>query len=296
MNPFVYIGLLLLTTFFMGSAFPIGKIGLSYAPPFFLMGIRFLIAGFLLSLFVIKRSQPQSLKQWLQIIIIGLFQSTVVLGCAYYSMNWIRSGESAIIIFTSPLLVIILSSLFLGKSYRFAQWFGVVVGIIGVVVIFGLQLSFQVGTLIGIVGAISFAIATLLVKRWGASFDQMVLNAYQMIASSIFFFIISACVEQPHLEMNRTSLFVILYLALFSSIGQFSLWFYLLKNGDPAKTSAFLFLAPLFGVLSSWFLLHEPLTMYTGIGGLLICIGIFLINWQRNQSLSPSMEEKLAAH
>lgn len=59
---------------------------------------------------------------------------------------------------------------------------------------------------------------------------------------------------------------------------QFSLWFYLLQNSDPAQTSAYLFLAPFFGVLSSWILLNEEVQWFVGAGGVLIGVGIYLVN------------------
>ncbi|WP_273847285.1 EamA family transporter, partial [Halalkalibacter alkalisediminis] len=59
----------------------------------------------------------------------------------------------------------------------------------------------------------------------------------------------------------------------------------LLEKGDPGKVSAFLFLAPFFGVLSGWVLLGEAIEWYVMLGGLLIFIGIFLVNW-RGKSVS----------
>jgi drug/metabolite transporter (DMT)-like permease len=91
--------------------------------------------------------------------------------------------------------------------------------------------------------------------------------------------LLSVCTEQPHFAVNAVSVTVLLWLAVLCSGVQFSLWFYLLRSGDPAKTSAFLFLVPLFGVLFSWLLLGERVAWNVGVGGALICVGIFLVNW-----------------
>lgn len=58
--------------------------------------------------------------------------------------------------------------------------------------------------------------------------------------------------ETPQLTFNLTSVSVVLYLAIMGSIVQFAAWYYLLSHGDPGKTSAYLFLAPFFGVLSGF--------------------------------------------
>lgn len=280
MNKSKYIGLVILTTLIMGLAFPVGKIGLTYAPPFLLMGIRFVLAGGLLAVVVAKKPQPRGGKQWMQAAAVGLFQSAGVMGCAYYSMRWITSGESSIITCTNPLIVIVLGTLLTGAAYRRRQWLGVAVGFVGVIFTFGLHMGIQPGTFISFAGAVSFAAATLLIKRWGPAFDMTVLAAYQMLAGGIALLILSAATEHPYFIFTATSVTVVLWLAVICSIVQFTFWFYLLRNGDPAKTSAFLFLVPLFGVLSSWLLLGERVEWYVGAGGAFICAGIFLVNWE----------------
>lgn len=78
--------------------------------------------------------------------------------------------------------------------------------------------------------------------------------------------------------VNQHSLLILLWLSLFSSIIQFAGWYYLLQNSDPGKTSAYLFLAPFFGVLTGWLLLDEPLQPSFMGGGLFILVGIYLVN------------------
>ncbi|MET3287685.1 UNVERIFIED_CONTAM: drug/metabolite transporter (DMT)-like permease [Brevibacillus sp. OAP136] len=282
MKQFKYVSLLLITTLLMGIAFPVGKIGFEYAPPFFLMGIRFVIAGGLLALLVRSKPQPRprGTSQWWQAAVIGLFQSAGVMGCGYYSMRWITSGESSIMLNLNPLFVIILGTLFTGAVYRVRQWLGVVVGFLGVAFCLNFQLGFQPGTLLSMAGAIFFAIATLLIKRWDSAFQMTTLAAYQMIFGGIALLLLSALTEHPYFRITTMSISILLWLVVMCSIVQFSLWYYLLKNGDPAKTSAYLFLVPLFGVLSSWLLLHETIEWYVIVGGAFICAGIFLVNWQ----------------
>lgn len=280
MNRTTYVFLIVLTTLIMGLAFPVGRIGLDEASPLLLMGVRFILGGAIMTAAVRKRPQPRGAKQWGQAALIGVFNSAGVMGCAYYSMKWITSGESAILTFVHPLLVIVLSALLTGARYRARQWGGAALGLAGVVVTFGTSLHVSPGTFIGLLGALFFALATLLTKRWGGSFDSFVLAGYQMLSGGITLLLLSAVSEQPYLHVSATTIGVLLWLVFVNSIGQFSLWFYLLKKSDPARTSAFLFLAPFFGVLGGRVLLGEPLHWYVAAGGALICLGIFLVNWR----------------
>lgn len=282
MNRYVFGMLVVLATSLMGSSFAIGKIGLTDVSPLLLVGIRFTLAGIIMSLWIGKKRLPASKQDWMKLLLIGLFQTTIVMGCIFLSMRTISSGETSILTFVNPLLVVILGTAFQGLKYRWTQWIGVVIGFTGVFVTLGFHLQLSAGTLLGLGSALSWAIATLMVKKWGARFNHWVLTAYQMLFGGLLLLLLSVIAESPRLGLNATSIGVILYLAILGSIVQFATWYYLLSRGDPGKTSAFLFLAPFFGVLSGWLILEEVIHSYVYVGGLCIFVGIFLVNWTPN--------------
>jgi probable blue pigment (indigoidine) exporter len=106
-----------------------------------------------------------------------------------------------------------------------------------------------------------------------------VMTAYQMLFGGLLLLVMGVTLETPKLIITPTSIVIVLWLAIMASIVQFASWFYLLNQGDPGRTSAFLFLAPFFGVLSGWVLLDEVVKWNVYFGGLLIFAGIFLVNW-----------------
>lgn len=152
----------------MGSSFAVGKIGLNYISPLLLVGIRFTLAGILMAVAVLllKRTHPRKLTEWLKMVIVGIFQTTMVMGPIFLSLRTITAGESSILTFTNPLLVVIFGTLFMGMKYRWVQWIGVVVGFLGVFITLGAGLDIrESGTLLGLLSAVSWAIATLLLKN-----------------------------------------------------------------------------------------------------------------------------------
>lgn len=279
MNPVVYGMLVVLATSLMGSSFAVGKMGLSYISPLLLVGLRFTIAGLLMALWVKNKRLPASAPDWTKIALVGLFQTAGVMGCIFLSLRTITAGESSILTFVNPLLVVMLGTWFLGTKYRFTQWIGVLIGFLGVVVTLGFHLQLKSGTLLGLGSALSWSVATILVKRWGPRFDIWVLTAYQMLFGGLLLLLMGVTLESPKLIINAPSVWIVLYLAIMGSIVQFATWYYLLSRGDPGKTSAFLFLAPFFGVLSGWVILGEVVQWYVYLGGFFIFIGIFLVNW-----------------
>ncbi|MFZ0578625.1 MAG: DMT family transporter [Psychrobacillus psychrotolerans] len=280
MNTFKFTLLILLTTFLMGSSFAVGKIGLSYSSPLLLAGLRFTLAGFIMavSVIVLKRPHPVSKGNWIKMLIIGTFQTAGVMGCIFLSLRTITASESSILTFTNPLLVVVFGTLFLKTRYKFYQWVGVLLGLVGVSIAVGAQIELKIGVLFGILSAVFWAISTLLVKKWGALFNTWVLSAYQMLFGGLLLLLGSFILEKQIFILNGNSLFILLWLSFMSSIVQFAVWYYLLQKGDPGKTSAYLFLAPFFGVLSGWLLLGETLYPSIIVGGLFIIIGIYLVN------------------
>lgn len=236
-----------------------------------------------------RRKHPRQRSEWLHILLIGFFQTAGVMGCIFLSLRTITAGESAILTFTNPLLVVIFGTLVLGIRYRIVQWGGVLLGFFGVFITMGSQVNLEVGTFFGFGSAVSWAIGTLLIKHWGIQLDTWVLTAYQMLFGGVILLIASSLLETQRLALNPESLFIIFWLAIPASIIQFAIWFFLLQNGNPGKVSAFLFLAPFFGVISGWLILGEQVGVSLIVGGALIFTGIFLVNWpeKRQQAAIP---------
>ncbi|MFJ7307526.1 DMT family transporter [Peribacillus frigoritolerans] len=280
MNVYKFTLLILLTTFLMGSSFAVVKIGLPYSSPLLLAALRFTLAGLIMAMIVIflKRPHPNSKGDWIKMLIIGTFQTAGVMGCIFLSLRTITASESSILTFTNPLLVVVFGTIFSQTLYKLYQWIGVLLGLVGVIITMGAQLDFKVGILFGILSAVFWAISTLLAKKWGAISDTWVLSAYQMLFGGLLLLLGSFILEKPFFILNGNSLFILLWLSIMSSIVQFAVWYYLLQKSDPGKTSAFLFLAPFFGVLTGWALLGEQIYTSLLIGGLFIIIGIYLVN------------------
>ncbi|TQR20691.1 DMT family transporter [Psychrobacillus vulpis] len=289
MNNYKFILLILLTTFLMGSSFAVVKVALLYSSPLLLAALRFTLAGFIMAVIVIvlKRKHPTTQGNWIMMLTIGAFQTAGVMGCIFLSLRTITASESSILTFTNPLLVVVFGTIFLKTNYKLYQWIGVLLGLVGVSITMGAQIEFKIGILFGILSAVFWAISTLLAKKWGAFFDTWVLSAYQMLFGGLLLLLCSFLFEKPFFILNVNSFFILLWLSIMSSIVQFAVWYYLLQNGDPGKTSAYLFLAPFFGVLSGWLLLGEPLYSSLIVGGLFIIIGIYLVNsnFQQKSSL-----------
>jgi drug/metabolite transporter (DMT)-like permease len=74
------------------------------------------------------------------------------------------------------------------------------------------------------------------------------------------------------------AVFVTAYQAFWVVGLTFLLWFGLVKAYSASKLSAFSFITPLFGVVASYFILHDTLTPIFGAAALLVIAGLYLVN------------------
>jgi drug/metabolite transporter (DMT)-like permease len=58
----------------------------------------------------------------------------------------------------------------------------------------------------------------------------------------------------------------------------FLIWFALVKTYSASKLSAFTFITPLFGVVASYFIMDDALTLTFGAAALLVIAGLYLVN------------------
>jgi len=71
---------------------------------------------------------------------------------------------------------------------------------------------------------------------------------------------------------------VVTYQAIWVVGLTFTMWFALVQSYSASKLSAFTFITPLFGVVASYFIMHDTLTIAFGAAALLVIAGLYLVN------------------
>src|SRR4029077_10277682 len=117
-----------------GGTFLAIRIAVLEIPPFFSSGVRFLIAGALLYVFMRLRGQPSpSAREWRSIAVIALCMFVVTYGALFWAEQYVPSGITAVIEATLPISTIALEVFILRQqpfSWRLAA--AVVLGFLGV--------------------------------------------------------------------------------------------------------------------------------------------------------------------
>src|SRR5262249_25502994 len=127
-----------------GSTWLFIKLGLAELPPFTFAGIRFLISSLVLtSVALMRRSRwPRTVSEWSLIAIVGFLQFTLNYGLVFWGEQHISSGLAAVLQSTFPVFGLVIAHLYLPhERITGVKVAGVLLGVLGVAVIFSNQLT-----------------------------------------------------------------------------------------------------------------------------------------------------------
>ncbi len=270
----------LLFAMLWASASAATKIGLKVAEPLVIGNCRFFIAGILMLTFSygIQKSRLPQGKEWLQLGIYGLLNVTIYLGCFVLAMQKVSAGIGSLSTATNPLIISILSAIWLKRPIQKEEIIGLLLGIIGVgIATYPLLLSSYAsveGLLILATSMLSYSIGTIYYANQKWDLPLLSINGWQvMLGGMLLLPLTFIFTDWTHNRYTFDFWASVLWLVVPVSIGAVQLWLYLLKT-DAVKASLWLFLCPIFGFIYAAFLLHEPITLYTYIGTASVIAGL----------------------
>jgi drug/metabolite transporter (DMT)-like permease len=203
----------------------------------------------------------------------------------YRGLTLTSASRAVVFLYTAPFFVALGSHLFLGERLRASQWGGLALCFAGVALAIGVpQANVDANVLFGdlliVGGGALWAATTLLVKATALIKAPAEKALGYQVALSIPIFTFAAWItgekitHVPHL----LSLSLLAYQAFWVVGLTFTLWVALVKAYSASKLSAFTFITPLFGVVASYFIMHDTLTLAFGAAALLVIAGLYLVN------------------
>jgi drug/metabolite transporter (DMT)-like permease len=111
---------------------------------------------------------------------------------------------------------------------------------------------------------------------------------FQMLFGSIVLLPLAGAFERPAFPVPATAIWAVIYLAVFCSVGGYSLYNYGVAGMASTQAVSILNLIPVFGVLTSWVVLHETVTIMQLVGGAVVLLGVLLSLRDSSQAASPS--------
>jgi O-acetylserine/cysteine efflux transporter len=164
----------------------------------------------------------------------------------------------------------------LGEPLAGSSLAGIVLALAGVATVsIRSGLGSPLGIALLLVAALAWASASIVIKRMG-SVDLLRLSCGQMLVGGFPLLVLGIVAEHRLPHFDGAALIWSVFLVIPATAVNFVLWFRLLERYSATAMTSWLFLVPVFGVLSGALFLHEPLSWRILAGGLLVVAGVVL--------------------
>ena len=273
------------TALLWGFGFVTSKYGADHMPPLFFLALRFALMALMLVWFV-----PLPTGRWRAVSLFALTMGVGHFGLFYIALNiGVEASTAAIIWITQVPLSALLAGVLLRERPGWAAVVGIGIALGGVVVLVGEPRhtgnALGIGLMFG--SSVAWALANVQVKRL-TDISPLALNAWMSAISALLLFPLSFALEQgqiasllqPDWRLHGS----LLYQVFGSTLLAYCAWYYLLARNRVATVAGFMLLVPFVGVVFGVFMLGEPLTWQTLVGGLIIVFGVALIVLRRERT------------
>src|SRR3954469_4106121 len=195
------------------------------------------------------------------------------------------ASRAVVFLYTAPFFVALGSYQFLGERLRGSQWGGLGLSFAGVALAIGVpqadvDADVLWGDLMIVGGGALWAATTLIAKATALRHAAPEKALGYQVALSIPILGLAAWIwgETIARVPGPLTLSLMAYQAVWVVGLTFLLWFMLVQTYSASKLSAFTFITPLFGVVASYFIMHDTLTLAFGAAALLVVAGLYLVN------------------
>ena len=273
---------------FWGSTYLAIDIAVQTIPPALMCGLRFLVAGIVM-LAVCAVTGHKILYTPRQIALAAVVGLLLLMGgnlTLSYAELAVSSGLAALIVAITPLWFLVLDSLLLGDHHISRRGkAGLLLGIVGLLVLVWPQL--QAGTLghrelwasISLIGgSFSWALGSVLSKRWQSGMDVFSATAWQVIAAGVGNFVFGLFNgDLAHVTWTSRSLGAVAYLVVCGSWIGYTAYIWLLKHVPTSKVSTYAYVNPVVAVFLGWLILHEKVDRFILAGSAIVVLSVILV-------------------
>jgi len=284
--PFI---LLFIQPIFMASNLVIARGAADFVPPISLAFWRWLVCFLILLPFTFKYlfQNYKSYKNELgKISVLGLLACGVCGAFPFIAGKTTTIINMGIIYSSSPIFIIIVSTIFFKEKTNLTRVFGILICICGVlaIIIKGnlsllFQLKFTSGDLWMLGASVGWALYTVYLFHWKSSIP--ILERFTLIAMfgaiSLFPFFILEGVYSSKTNYDLIFLFWVVFAAISPSIIAFLLFNFVNKELGASITGSVLYLYTVYGAIYGTLFFNEYLESFHYLGTFLVFIGIFLI-------------------
>jgi len=283
LSPFWDIPLLMLLSLIWASAFSMIKIAVPVTGPIALVLIRCAIGSAVMLVilaFMRKAVWPQSFKQWIGLILVGVLSTALPFYLISFAEQEITSGMTAILMTTGPLVVIVLGHFFTDdEKINRGKILGISLGLAAALYL--LRGGFNDFGGAGILHPLAAMAAATCYAIGGIGAKKLTEVSAEVIAAMVL--LSSVVVMLPFLffiKVNWSAIsfdvwLALIWLGVMPSGFAFYLRYFLIKRNGYGFVSYVGYLIPLFAIVIGFVMLGEHVTLTTLLAMAVIILGLF---------------------
>ena len=256
---------LLWSTGFIGARY-----GLPYIEPLTFLAVRMaLVVLIMAAIAIIGRARVPNVREVQHALVAGSLVHGLYLGGVFTAISQgVPAGISALIPGLQPILTSTIANRFMGERVTRIQWFGLVLGLLGVVLVMHDREIILAGSLLGWIASflslIGITLGTLYQKRYCGAIDWRTGNLVQYIGAFAF--------ETREIHWSGELIFALAWLVLVLSIAAVGLMYWLIRRSAATGFASLFYLVPAVTALFAFLLFGERLDGVS-IFGMAICAG-----------------------
>ncbi len=275
-----------------GTTYLAIRIGIESMPPFIMAGIRYLIAGFLLLMFVKIKRETIFDKTAINNLLLGGFMLTFGQGTIFWAEKYVPSGLTAVLISLAPIWYIVADKRHWHDYLKSKlTLISVLLGLVGVIVLFKDRAAIGgdnsggmmiIAGVVIIVSSLCWVLASLYYKYNHTPGSLYKNIGWQLIGGTIACLIVGLLVGEgkgfQFDAVTTRSWGAVLYLAIAGSIIAFTCMFWLLERRPAPVVGTYAYVNPVIAVILGYLIADEPISISQVIGMVIILIAAYLAN------------------
>jgi drug/metabolite transporter (DMT)-like permease len=278
-----------------GSTYLAMKLAVATVPPFIAASSRFMISG--LVLLAVGRAMGAGRITAAHVVtgaLQGLFLMVLANGGVMWAMRTVPSGMGALLIAVTPVWMALLS----GERQR-PTWIGIAVSSVGIAILVDPFADVRAVPISGVVvllaSAFFWAVGSLLPRVRPAHPDTATSTGLQMSLGALMHLGLAVlsgeAITSVPSSASSTSLWALLYLAIFGSLVGFSAYTWLLKVEPAARVATYAYVNPVVAVVLGAAIGREVIDARTVVAAAVIVFGVVVIvqqgrlpGWRRGRA------------
>lgn len=267
------------------------KVAIEVVPPAFLAGFRWIAAGLALLAVEALRGHKRriSLHDMVGLIPVAFLLVVVNQVVQLYSLYYVTSGIAAVISAAlTPIALLGLGRIMGQERITPMRIVAIVVGVVGILVLFGPQAAkgslawSEIAGACGIVvSTLAYCWGSLLIRPLMRRFPPVELAAVTNLMGGGALFLGSLAFEPGawkalHFDWGWDVWLAWLFLVIPAAIAATLMYYLLVRDWGAAKAGTYSFVSPVIAVIAGMIILGEPVTSFEALGMVTMLVGAFL--------------------